>query len=270
MKYSISTFLYYYYSLEDAIKRIAAFGYDGVEIWGGTPHAYAYDLTEKQIKSLKALIEDVGLVISGFIPAQFRYPTNIAIDNEIIRIRSIDYLKKSIDVAVGLGSPLVSLCPGHSRFGQGYENAWENMIESINELLDYAGGDIKIMMEPGNRYETDLVVTADDAKKVLKDVNNKIGFVFDTGHMYINRESISDALYQFDKSMLHFHIDDNMGITDDHMVPGTGKINHDIFFKRLKESAYTGFITAELGFQYCKDPDPAAFETISYLKKKLS
>jgi len=269
LKVSISTFPYFYYSLEDAIERIAAFGYDGVEIWGGTPHAYAYDMSKEKIKKIKASIENRGIEISGFIPAQFRYPTNIAIDDELIRCRSLDYLKKSIEIAVALGAPLVSICPGHSRFGQDIENAWDNMISGIRELLDYAGNSIKIMMEPGNRYETDLVVTAEDGKKAIKALESRIGLVLDTGHMFVNRESISDGFSGIENKLLHFHIDDNMGVTDDHMVPGDGRMDYEIFFRNLKKINYEGFVTVELGFQYCTDPDPAVFRSVKFLNTKI-
>jgi protein FrlC len=270
LKVSISTFPYFYYSLEDAIERIADFGYDGIEIWGGTPHAFAYDMTDEKIKKIKNLVENAGLNISGFIPAQFRYPTNIAIDDDIVRNRSIDYLKKSIDTAVGMGAPLASICPGHSRFGQCYESAWDNMIDSISKLLDYSGNAIKIMLEPGNRYETDLVVTAEDGKKAIKDLGNRIGLVLDTGHMFVNRESISDGFSGIEKNMLHFHIDDNMGVTDDHMVPGTGKMDYEVFFQNLKRINYEGYITVELGFQYCTDPDPAVLRSLKFIKSKIA
>ena len=44
MKLSQSTFVYFRYSLVEAIQRIAACGYDAVDIWGGTPHAYPGDM----------------------------------------------------------------------------------------------------------------------------------------------------------------------------------------------------------------------------------
>ncbi|RKL61838.1 xylose isomerase [Thermoanaerobacteraceae bacterium SP2] len=270
MKISISTFPYFYYSLEDAIERIASFGYDGIEIWGGTPHAYAYDMTAKKTGKIRDMIRNAGLKISGFIPAQFRYPTNIAIDDDVIRNRSIDYLKKSIDTAMALGAPLASICPGHSRVGQSLESAWDNMIDSISKLLDYSGNAIKLMLEPGNRYETDLVVTAEDGKRAVKDLGNRIGLVLDTGHMFVNRESVSDGFLGIENNMLHFHIDDNMGVTDDHMVPGTGSMDYEVFFQNLKKFNYKGFITVELGFQYCTDPDPAVLRSLKFLISKIA
>jgi protein FrlC len=78
------------------------------------------------------------VAVSGFIPAQFRYPTNLCIANKRIRQDSIAYIKESIETAIALGAPLVSLCPGHSLHGQSKEDAWERLKDSLRTLSAYA------------------------------------------------------------------------------------------------------------------------------------
>ena len=46
MKLSVSTTVYYRYSLVESIKRIAELGYNAVEIRGGRPHAFPDDMTD--------------------------------------------------------------------------------------------------------------------------------------------------------------------------------------------------------------------------------
>ena len=91
MKLSVSTAVYYRYSLVESIKRIAELGYSAVEIWGGRPHAYPDDMTNSKINEIKKCIREYDLEISGLIPAQFRYPTNLSIEDEKIREASISY-----------------------------------------------------------------------------------------------------------------------------------------------------------------------------------
>jgi protein FrlC len=114
MKISGATLVFYRYSLLKAIHRIERLGYNAVEIWEGTPHAFYADMTFSKISETKAVIDDFGLDIFNFIPVQFRYPVNIAASDEVIRQRSVDYLKKNIDLAIALNSPYVNLCPGFS------------------------------------------------------------------------------------------------------------------------------------------------------------
>ncbi|MDD3544985.1 MAG: hypothetical protein PHG96_06455 [Kiritimatiellae bacterium] len=57
MKLSLSTFVYVNYALDETIRRVADLGYDGVELWGGRPHAYCDDITPKEARRLRALAE---------------------------------------------------------------------------------------------------------------------------------------------------------------------------------------------------------------------
>lgn len=267
MKLSQSTFVYFRYPLVEAIKRLAAYGYDAVDVWGGTPHAYPDDMDKQKIQEVKSVANQLGISMACFIPAQFRYPTNLASGETNIRLRSIEYIKKSIDVAAELGSPLVSLCSGYSTYGQSRVEAWKSMLDSLQVLTDYAKQTpVKLVLEPGNRYETDLVVTVDDAIEALHSLNGEMGILPDTGHLFVNKEPLSDVFTKLAGYNVHFHIDDNVGITDDHMVPGQGKMCYDIFLKKLQEMNYQGVLTVELGFQYTVDPDVAVKQSIDYLR----
>ena len=270
MKYSLSTFAYFKYPLIEAVKRIKEYGYDGVELWGGRPHAYWEDMTKERRQDLKKAIEDHGLEISNFIPAQFRYPTNLAAHDELIRKNSVSYIKKNIDVAVELGAPYVSLCPGFRMYGATHLEAWNCMIQSFRELAEYARKmPLHLILEPAHRYETDLVYTVNDGKRALKEINGKMGILVDLGHLFVNAESVSDVVKEVESMVCHYHIADNMGTSDDHMVPGDGKMDYEIFFKKLKASGYKGFLAVELGFQYVNDPDPAVKRSIDFLKRKF-
>ena len=71
--YSQSSFVYFNYPLQVAIYRLHKFGYQGIEIWGGRPHAYKRDLDD-QIRDLITILNKLDMTVSNFIPAQFRIP----------------------------------------------------------------------------------------------------------------------------------------------------------------------------------------------------
>ncbi len=271
VKLSASTFVYYRYPLGEAVRRMASFGYDGVELWGGRPHAYCEDMNKRNIGELRRLMEESNLSISNFIPAQFRYPVNIAAPEPGMRTASVEYLKRSIDTAAALGAPSVSLCPGYSLYGQGRERAWQAMIESMRILCSFAEGlPLSLLLEPGNRHETDLVITVEDGLRAIRDLGAPMGLCVDTGHCFVNGESLSDVVSLVRDIPCHYHIDDNNGFTDDHMVPGEGKMRYEIFLRSLLSSGYSGFLAVELGFQYTADPDVAVKRSADFIRKALA
>lgn len=260
MKLSISTFTYFNYPLDAAIRSIAALGYDGVEIWGGRPHAYCDDIDEKEATELRRLTEESGLEISAFIPAQFRYPTSLCSGNPKIRSASVDYLKKSIITATRFGCNKVSLCPGHTLFGQGHENGMRALAESVKELLAFARQkQVLLLMEPAPPLESDLIATVDDGIKFIQDYGfQDLGIALDTGHCFVNKESLASCVLSLKNIPFHIHIDDNSGRSDEHKIPGEGEIRFEPFLTALLQEKYDGFLTAELGWEYTAEPGAAA------------
>jgi protein FrlC len=265
---SFSSFLYLNYPLTEAIRRISQAGYDGIDIWGGRPHAYRRDLRQFEIEELKGLLESFNLGVASFIPAQFRYPTCLCSNNEIIRQDSVAYIQDSIQTAFALGAPIVSVCPGHSLFGQAEVDAWRSLRNSLDEICRFAMPyNIQIAIEPADRYETDLIQTISEALRMINGLDHdNLGVVLDTGHAHVVGESAVDALAAAQDRLFHIHIDDNLGLRDQHLVPGRGSFDFTAFFKALEKSGYQGYLGVELGWDDTPDPDSAALQTLRYIK----
>ena len=271
MKFAYSTFVHYRYPLVESIKRAAEMGYDGVEIWGGRCHAYWEDMDEKRINEVKAVLKDYKMEVPNFIPAQFRYPSNIATADEQIRQNSIQYICHNIDVAEALGSKYVSICPGFSLYGQTVPQAWDCMMDSLKKIKNYANDKaVTVMIEPAHSMETDTVLTVDHGIQVVDEIGkDDFGLVIDTGHMFVNRESFTDIPSKVSAYKVHYHFDDNFGINDDHLVPGEGKINFSTFIDSLKNNKYDGWLSVELGWGYTNDPDIALKNSLEFFKKNI-
>lgn len=272
MRLSLSSFVYVNYRLEDAIRRTAALGYDGIDIWGGRPHAYRGDLSAEDLRRLRALLDECGLAVASFIPAQFRYPTSLCSPIDVIRTDSIRYIQAGIDLAHALGAEIVSVCPGHTLHGQGIEDGWARLVDSLKRLADYAAARaVRLAVEPADRYETDLVQTTEQARCLLQEVGREnVGVVLDTGHSQVVGEDPAQAACALGPTLFHVHIDDTYGQRDDHLIPGQGVIDFLAFFTALKEIGYRGFLTAELSFNYILAPDEAARATVEWFKKVAS
>jgi protein FrlC len=267
MRFSQSSFVYFDYSLQEAIRRLHRFGYQGVEVWGGRPHAYRGDL-DGQLGGIRALLEECNMAVPNFVPAQFRYPSILCSCNETVREDSVGYIRHAIDNAVELGAPHVSVCPGKTLYGEDVRDGWQQLRRSLEELLEYAAEKgVALLIEPAHRFESNLILTVQDGLRMIEEMgSDQLGILLDTGHASVNGEDLAQAVLSLRGVPLHIHIDDNDGASDAHLVPGDGEIDFAPFVRALREIGYTGFVSAELSFGYTVDPDPAVERTLTWLR----
>jgi len=266
MKLSQSSFVYFNYSLQDAIRHLHRYGYHGIEVWGGRPHAYRRDLDD-ELPEILGLLDRLHMEVPNFVPAQFRYPSILCSLNEAIRRDSVRYIEDAIDTALRLGASSVSLCPGMTLHGEDPAQGWAQFRTSLIELLDYsAASDLALLIEPAHRAETTLIRTVDEGLRMIDEVgSDRLGILLDTGHANLNGEDLAGVVRRLTGLPLHIHIDDNNGDSDAHSIPGDGEIDFGPFARALKETGYDGFISAELGFQYTLEPDDAVEKTFARL-----
>jgi protein FrlC len=271
MKLSLSSFTYFNYPLDEAIRRTAAAGFDGIDIWGGRPHAYRRDLSEREIAALRQLMRNEGLAVASFIPAQFRYPTSLCSPNGTIRQDSVRYIQDSIETAAALGSPIVSVCPGHTLFGQGKEDGIKRLGESLWAITEFAARHaMRIAIEPADKYETDLLLTCADTLELIEQLDYaNLGVLLDNGHAHVVGESAADAVRLLGDKLFHVHVDDNDGARDQHLVPGEGNFDFPPLMAALRNAGYDGYLAAELGWDYTFDPDPPARLTVERMSEIL-
>ncbi len=266
MRFAQSSFVYYNYSLSYAIRDLHALGYDGIEIWAGRPHMYRNDLDE-ELGGIKQLLEIYGMKVCNLIPAQFRYPSILCSENEVVRKDSVEYIKTAVDSAVKVGSPSISLCPGMVLFDGNTTQGWKQLLRSFKEIEHYAETkDILLLIEPAHRFETNLILTIDDCIKMIMELESeRFGILLDTGHCHVNGEDFREIIPKCSEFPLHIHLDDNSGNSDSHLLPGEGTVDFTGLAESLKEIHYKGFISAELGMAYVMDPHAACKKTIETL-----
>jgi len=268
MRFSQSSFVYFNFSLQQAIRHLHSYGYQGIEVWGGRPHAYRRDLDD-EMDEIVALLAHLDMTVCNFIPAQFRYPTILCSLDERVRCDSVRYIQDEIDTALRLGALSVSLCPGMTLFGQDLEKGWSQLRKSIVELLDYTEvTDLVLLIEPAHAAESSLIRKVEEGLRMIDEIGSeRLGILLDTGHANLNGEDLAQVVAGLKDVPLHIHIDDNDGNSDAHMIPGEGNIDFEPFAGALGEIGYQGFISAELGFQYTLDPDSAVERTLVVLRE---
>lgn len=275
MKLSSVTSLLKYYPLPAALDTIAAAGYEGVELWGGFPHAYTYDLlqdgqpNDTLLGKLRDMIAASGLAGVAFLPEQVFYPVNYLItdtppfDAEPLRERSMAYFKAAITVCGALGLPrMLVVTPfwGWQQTADGWDfgphKDLTRAVEALGEMALHAqANDVTLVLEPLTHLETTAVETLDDLLHVLDSVNSPaLAAMLDTGHVNVTAEKLGKASRDYWREhvtrlgdrLQHLHIDDNMGDIDAHLLPGEGTFDFADAVAALNAVHYAGYYSAEL------------------------
>ncbi|MFQ3565859.1 MAG: TIM barrel protein [Aggregatilineales bacterium] len=276
MKLSAVTSLFKYYPLPEALRTIAEAGYDGVEIWGGLPHAYTPDIMENGVpsptivQSIRAMLAQYGLKGVAYLPEQCFYPVNYLINEappfngEKLRRRSVAYFKDAITVAGALELPKMLVTTPFwgwqhedGRFVHSHANrALPLVIDTLGELAEHAAVcSVTLVLEPLTFLETTAVETLEDLLAVLDGVNSDhLVAMLDTGHINVTATALNvDPIAYFKQHvdrlgdrLQHMHIDDNLGDTDAHLNPGEGNFDFKAAYDILKASGYDGYLSAEL------------------------
>jgi sugar phosphate isomerase/epimerase len=269
MKLAFSTNAYTNYSLPEAVRRIGGHGYAGVELLGDAPHAYFPEFTDADTAAVRDALDEAGIEVSnvnantarGYYgdapPSPFFEPSVINPDPEMRGWR-IDYTKRAVDLAVAVDAPAVCLATGQPLPGTGPEAAYDHLLDSLHEILDYAeprGVDV------GIEYEPELLVECtDEVLALIDDVSRDgLGINLDVGHAAVYGEDLRETIERSAGHITGIHLEDiagGIGGKHYHLVPGEGDLDFGLVFDALADIGYDGFVTLEL-YTYPDDPDGA-------------
>jgi D-psicose/D-tagatose/L-ribulose 3-epimerase len=139
---------------------------------------------------------------------------------------------------------------------------------------------LEIALEPLNRFESDLINTAEDVMRLIHDVNHSSAKVLLDGfHMAIEERDLETAITAVGDKLIHVQVSENYRGT-----PGTGQTPWDSFKKGLKNINYGGVVSIESFTPEVKElagavciwknlapsQDEFAAEGLSFLKKLLT
>ncbi len=195
---------------------------------------------------LLAAAEGAGLGFS--VCGAFGPQRDVSHEDPAVRREGLDYLRFLIDLAAAVGAPNV-VGPMYSAVGKARmltpdereeQRAWA--VESLREAADYAGErGVRLAVEPLNRFETDLVNTAEQALELCDRIGREnVGLLLDTFHMNIEEKSVPAAIRLAGDRLFHVHTCEN-----DRGTPGTGHVPWVEVFTALHEIGYEGQLVIE-------------------------
>jgi D-psicose/D-tagatose/L-ribulose 3-epimerase len=161
---------------------------------------------------------------------------------------ALDYIGRLVDLAAAVGSPHVCgpmySAVGKARLDDPDDRAAERRrsVENLKHAAERAAASgVRLAIEPLNRYETDMVNTAQQGLELCDAIGaDNVGLLLDTYHMNIEEKSIGAAIRAAGDRVFHFHSCEN-----DRGTPGTGHIPWADVFSALADIGYRGQIVIE-------------------------
>lgn len=161
---------------------------------------------------------------------------------------AMDYLMRLMDIMVVIDSPVL-IGPLYSSVGRAepreddeYRRQWDVVVSNLQKLCRYAAErNIRLAIEPLNRYETDFVNTCAQAMQLLNDIDHRAaGLLLDTYHMNIEEKNSADAIRLAGDRLYHFH-----ACGCDRGTPGNDHINWKDIVRALRDVKYNESVVIE-------------------------
>lgn len=239
--------------LEHSMSRAAALGFDGIELFTASgdsvdPNSLKMLLDRYNLK-LAAVGTGAGKVIHGL---------TLTDQDREVRMKAVGFIKEMMEFGAGFGAPaIIGSMQGNSTAGNAHRHSLELLAEGLNILDQHAASlGVKLIYEPLNRYETNLINTLEDGVSFIEKNNFKhIQLLADLFHMNIEEADLNISIQKNAPFIGHVHFADS-----NRKPVGFGHTQMKGIADALIGSGYNGFVSAE-AFPW-PDPEQAAAQTI--------
>lgn len=251
-------------------ERIAAAGFEGVEIAPFTLHEDPRQLTDADMISVVSAAKNAGIEVIGFHWILTR-PAFLHITSPDATLRSD---------AAKLGRQLARLCGmaggkimvwGSPRARSlqpewNYEEAFQRGADVVRSVAEEAGKyGVTLAMEPLGRTETNFLNTAEETIRFCQLVDHPACKLhLDVKAMSDESKPIPQIIEESRDWTVHFHTNDpNL------LGPGMGEVKYEPIIAALRKTGYTGWLSTEV-FKYELGPDVIAQRSIDYLRQVMA
>lgn len=219
-----------------AIESTKEAGYDLIEI-------PVLDPSTVDVADTARVLESTG--VDATCSLGLGFDTDISSDDPEIVARGAQLLDDALSVARDLGSPY--LCGVISAALGKYDRmptarGWEHCAGALRRLAERAAAsDITLGIEVVNRYDSNLINTAEQALRMIDDIGEpNIVVHLDTYQMNIEEQDFHKPVLAAGDRLGYVHI------SESHRgYLGSGTVDFDTFFATLREIGYGGPIVFE-------------------------
>jgi sugar phosphate isomerase/epimerase len=246
--------------LEVSLAKAKAAGFDAVELFTASADAVEpnklLDLLDEHKLALAAVGTGAGLVLHG---------VSLTNREESIRKKACEFIGEMIAFGGRFGAPaIVGSMQGSVEPPVERKQALAWLAEGLNRLGHKAADcGVNLILEPLNRYETNLINRLGDGAELIESVGvGNVYLLADLFHMNIEEVSVTDAIRAAGSRIGHLHFVDS-----NRRAAGMGHIDLAAVGRALSEIGFDGYASAEA--LAWPDPDRAAAQTIAAFNQFL-
>lgn len=245
-------------SLETNLRRIAGFGYDGVELAIRDPRLV-------DLNDLARLTSECSLSVPAIGTGQAWGEEGLSFTDPdpAIRRAAIARIQSHLPLAAHFQAVvIIGLIRGIVKPGVEADQAVGWLVEALRECCAAARPHgIRLALEPINRYETTLINTTAQGLDLIKRVGaDNFGLLLDTFHMNIEEPEFLSSIQQCGPHIFHFHVADS-----NRWYPGAGHLDFKAILGALFATGYQGWVSGE--FLPKPDAETAAKMSLALLSQ---
>jgi protein FrlC len=231
------------YPLEEIVDRLAALGYEGVELGAAAPQAFPAYLDADDRERLLARARAHTVTYTALCPALGGGPGyNPASVLAAERAAAASYLTSCLDLAHDLECPRQIFLAGYRADGQSHTAAWELAVTALADTAAAAAErGVRLVVEPTG-VDSNVCEDVRDALRLIDDAGVDAGVMLDTFHAFHRSEDFHDLVMSAGERLEYVHLSDRQ-----RDAPGT-HTDFTSIVASLREIGYDGWLTMEIGF----------------------
>lgn len=225
--------------LADGCARAAEFGFDAVEIFPLSADSIDADQLER-------CLTKHGLAVAAFGTGAGWLTRGLSLSSKDdgIRAEAQRLVSATIQHAARFAAPvIIGSMQGRADSAAERTSALERLRQALAELGHIAAGDhVTLLIEPLNRYETNLLNSLDQARALIESLSTaNVRILADLFHMNIEERDLAAALQSAGSLVGHVHLADS-----NRQAVGFGHTDIASAVAALREIGYAGYLSAEI------------------------
>ncbi len=225
--------------LEANIAHLAELDYDGVELAVREPGLLDVQAVKRIVEKHKVEVPAIGTG-QAFVEEGLSFTDA----DKQVRERAIERVKSHIALAREFNAiVIIGLVRGTARPPASNDEAHAWLVDAFRSLAhDASAQHVRLVIEPINRYETNLLNTVAETLALIDEVGaDNLGVLFDTFHANIEEPHIEASLQACGSRLFHVHVADS-----NRWAAGCGHTNFKPILACLRDMKYNAWLSAEI------------------------